>query len=54
VLEALVLATQTLIVLNWAEDLGAKKTVTLGLEGTVVDGFGLFDLAIRPRSHHLG
>src|SRR5262249_30192748 len=33
-----------------AEDLGAEQAVTLGLERPVVDGLGLGDLAVRPRS----
>jgi hypothetical protein len=48
-LEPLVLAAQALIILDGAEDLGAKKAVALRLEGPVVDGFRLFDLAKGPR-----
>ncbi len=48
VLEALVLAAQALVVFDRAKDLGAEQTIALGLEGTVVDGLGLFDFAIRP------
>ncbi len=48
VLEALVFAAQALVVLDRSEDLGAKQAVTFGLEGTVVDGFRLFDFAVRP------
>ena len=54
VLEALVLAAQAFVVLDGAKDLGAKKTVALGLEGTVVDGFRLFDFAKRPGTDFLG
>ena len=39
-LHALVLAAQTLIVFDWAKNLGTEKTFTLWLEGTVVNGFG--------------
>ena len=49
-LEALVLATQTLVVLDGAKDLGTEQAVALGLEGAVVDGLGLFNFAIRPRT----
>ena len=49
VLHALVLAAQALVVLGRAEDAGAEQAVTLGLEGAVVDGLGLLDLAERPR-----
>jgi hypothetical protein len=48
VLHALVLAAVALVVLHWAKDLGAEKSVALGLEGAVVDGLGLLDLAVRP------
>ena len=48
VLEALVLATQALVVLDRTEDLGAEQAVTLRLERPVVDRFGLLDLAVGP------
>ena len=41
----LVFAAVALPVLGWAENLGAEKPVTFRLEGAVVDGFRLFDLA---------
>jgi hypothetical protein len=47
-LEAFVLATKAFEVLDWAEYLGAKQSITLGLEGTVVDGFRLFNFPVRP------
>jgi hypothetical protein len=47
-LHALVLAAKALVVLHGAEDARAEQAVTLGLERTVVDGLGLFDLAIGP------
>jgi hypothetical protein len=50
VFQAFVFAAQAFVVLDRAEDLGAKQTVTLGLESAVVDGFGLFDFAERPRA----
>ena len=53
-LQALVFATQTLIVFNRAKDLGAEQTITLWLERTVVDGFRLLDLTKRPRANLLG
>ena len=53
VLEALVLAAQALVVVHRAEDLGAEEAFALGLEGAVVDGFGLFHLAVGPRTDHL-
>src|SRR5208337_2798877 len=51
---ALVLAAVALVVLGRAEDFGAEQPVALGLEGPVVDGFGLLDLAVRPRADHFG
>ena len=53
VLQALVFAAQALVVLDRAEDLGAKKTITLRLERAVVDRLRLFDLTERPRPHHV-
>ena len=54
VLQALVLAAQALVVLDRAEDLGAEQAVTLGLEGTVVDGLGLLHFAEGPGTDFLG
>src|SRR6185312_4511554 len=53
VLEALVLAAKTLVVLHGAEDLRAEEPVALRLEGAVVDGLRLLHLAIRPGADHL-
>jgi hypothetical protein len=50
VLHALVLAAQALVILDRTEDARAEQAVTLGLERAVVDGFGLLDLAERPRT----
>src|SRR5580698_6119494 len=47
-LHALVLAAQALVVLDRAEDAGAEQAVPLRLEGAVVDGLRLLDLAVRP------
>ena len=52
VLEALVLAAQALVVLDWAKDLGAEQAVTLRFERTVVDGFRLLNFTERPRTDH--
>lgn len=54
VLHALVLAAQALVVLDRSEDGGAEQAVTLGLEGTVVDGFGLLHFAVGPRTDQVG
>src|SRR5207302_9705073 len=48
VLHALVLAAQTLPVRHRAKDARAEQPVALRLEGTVVEGFGLGDFAVRP------
>jgi hypothetical protein len=47
-LEALIFSAQALVILDRAEDLGTEKAVALGLERTIVDGFRLFDFAVRP------
>ena len=49
IFHALVLAAQALVVLDRTEDAGAEQTVALGLEGAVVDGLRLLDLAEGPR-----
>jgi hypothetical protein len=48
VLHALVLAAEALPVGDGAKDAGAEEAVALRLEGAVVDGLGLGDLAMRP------
>src|SRR5215475_8319926 len=48
VLHPLVLAAQALVILDRPEDARAEQAVALGLEGTVVDGLRLFDLAVGP------
>src|ERR1700710_1243177 len=53
VLHALVLAAQALVILDRPEDAGAEQAVALGLEGTVVDGLRLLDLAVGPRQNLL-
>ena len=50
VLHALVLAAQALPVSDRSKDAGAEQAVAFRLEGAVVDGFGLRDLAMRPRA----
>jgi hypothetical protein len=54
VLQALVLAAQALVILDWTENLGAEEAVTLGLERAVVDRLGLLHFAVRPRADLLG
>jgi hypothetical protein len=45
-LHALIFAADTLVILHWAKDLGAKEPISLWLEGTIVDGLGLLYLAM--------
>jgi hypothetical protein len=53
VLEALVFTAQAFVVLDGPENLGAKQTITLGLEGAVVDGLWFFDFTKRPGTDFL-
>src|SRR5947208_13933350 len=53
VLHALVLAAQALVILDRPEDAGAEQAVALRLEGAVVDGLRLLDLAVGPRQNLL-
>src|SRR5690606_14559147 len=46
--DALVLATGAFPVAGRTEDLLAEEPVLLRLQGAVVDGLGLLDLAVRP------
>src|SRR5208282_6425825 len=48
VLHPLVLAAQAFVVLDRAKDTRAEQAVALRLEGAVIDGLRLFDLAVRP------
>ena len=45
-LEPLVLAAQTLVILVGTENLGTEQAVSFGFEGPIVDCLGFFDLAI--------
>ncbi len=53
VFEPLVLSAQALVIIDGTEDLGAEQPVTLGLEGPIIDGLGLLDLAERPGADHV-
>ena len=48
VLDAFVLAARAFPVLHRTENTFAEKAALLGLERAVVDGFGVFDLTLRP------
>src|SRR6056300_1259054 len=54
VLKPLVFAAKAFVVLDGAKNLGAKQAFALGLERTVVDGFGLLHLTERPRPDFFG
>ena len=47
-LHPLILAAKALIILDRAKDARAEKPIPLRLEGAVIDGFRLLDLAIGP------
>src|SRR6266508_1581103 len=51
VLHPLVLAAQAFVILDRPEDARAEQAVALGLEGAVVDGLRLLDLAVGPRQN---
>src|SRR5699024_8462537 len=53
VADLLVLAAVAFPVLRGPEDALAEKAVALGLQGTVVDGLRLLDLAVGPGAYHL-
>src|ERR1700742_1585281 len=53
VLHALVLAAQAFVILDRPEDAGAEQAIPLRLEGAVVDGLRLLDLAVGPRQNLL-
>ena len=50
----LVLAAIAFPVLGRTEDALAEKTAMLGLQRSIVDGFRLGDLAVRPTANRLG
>ena len=54
VLDPLVLAAGALVVAHRAEDLLAEEAARLGLEGAVVDRFGILHLALGPFADGLG
>src|SRR5699024_7574151 len=53
-LHPLVLAAKALVILDRAKDTRAEQPVTFGLEGTIVDGLRLLDLAKGPGQDTLG
>ena len=54
VFNALIFAAGTFPILDGAKDAFAKEAAFLGLEGAVVDGLGVFDLALGPAADGFG
>ena len=48
IFHALIFTAQTFVIFDWAKNPCTEQAVALWLECTVVDGFWLFDFAIRP------
>ena len=48
----LIFAAHTSAVLGRAKDTLAEEAADLGLQGAVVDGLGLLNLAVRPLADH--
>ena len=46
--QAFIFSAQAFVVFDRTKDFGAEQTVTLRLERTIVDGFRLFNFAVRP------
>ena len=53
ILHALIFTAEAFVVFDRAKDARTEQAVALWLEGTIVDGFRLFDLAKRPRQDAL-
>src|SRR5262245_47611142 len=51
VLHALIFATVTLPVFGWAKDFGAEKPVAFRFKGSIINGFRLLHLTVRPLAH---
>ena len=51
---SLILAAKAFVILDRTEDAGAEQAVTFRLKSPIVDGFGLLDLAKRPRPDAVG
>jgi hypothetical protein len=49
--DSFILSTGTLPIFNRTKDPLTEKPVPFGLEGSIVDGFGLGHLAVRPGSN---
>src|SRR3989442_817195 len=53
-LHSFVLAAEKFPVCHRSENLGAEKSITLGLKSSIVDGFRLGDFPVRPGPNLLG
>src|ERR1700756_2399978 len=49
IFHALVLATQALVIFDWAKDTSTEQPVSFGLESAIVNCLRLLDFAKRPR-----
>ena len=54
VLQALVFTAKAFVIFERTENLGAEQAIAFRLERTIVDGFRLFDFAVRPLTDFLG
>ena len=54
VLHAFVFTAIALVIFDGAKDLRAKQTVSLGFEGSIVDGLRLLYFTVRPLQNLLG
>ena len=50
-LQPFIFATQALVILVWAENLGTKQAITFRFKSPVVDRFRLLNLTIGPGSN---
>jgi hypothetical protein len=50
----LVFSAVALVVLGRTKDFGTEETIPFWLEGSIVNGFGFLNLAVRPRADLLG
>src|SRR5262249_44645804 len=50
----LVFAAVALVIFGRTKNFGTEKAIPFWLEGSIVNGFGFFNLAVRPRTDLLG
>lgn len=54
VTNAFIFAAVTFPIASGSENTFAKETVAFGLESAIVNGFGLFNFAVRPKADFIG